>query len=271
MPGAVSHDGRVLGWIRVAIGSIFLIRTTPLLYLFPGLLENHGGPLFGWPAPGWHVAYAGLVLPPLAIEALCIARTMAACLFTLGVFTRSMGLVAAACAYAVYAQEPFAFIFTLHVLYMSTALLALTDARASVALRPSPPQSPSSSLALVRAFVVSIYAWSAIAKLKSSWLSGATLAALYEDRYATGPLADALFTPSRVRMTACAVVIVEASLGPLLLARRTRLAGILLACIMHGLFEVTFHPDVFGWIMTALLLSFFPLRARRYLPQFAPH
>jgi hypothetical protein len=252
---------RRLGVARIAIGVLFLVRTTPLLFLFPGLVAHHGGPLFGWPSPGWDVAYAGLVLPRLVIEALCVIRTVSAALFTIGLATRPAGLVAAACGYAVYAQEPFTFIFTLHVLYLATALLAMTDARSAFALRPVPPESPRSSVLLVRAFLVSIYAWSAIGKMHASWLDGSTLEALYADGHAVGPIADALFTRPHLRVAAAwGTVIVEAALGPLLLARRTRAAGVLVACILHALFEITLHPDVFGWVAVALLVVFFPLR-----------
>jgi len=250
-------EARTLGIVRILVGAIFLIRSTPLIYLFPGLVANHGGPLLGWPSSPFRIGLFGIVLPLIVVKALVIVRGLAALFFMMGVRARWAGIVAALSAYLVYSQEPFAFIFTLHVLYASTLILACTDATAIHAIRPEPVRSPRSSVALVRAFVVSIYAWGAIAKLRPSWLSGRTLYLLYGDRILAGRLADlTLSSVPRARASAIAVIVLEAMLGPLLLMRRTRVIGLVLACGMHAAFEVTAHPDVFGWVMVALLLSF---------------
>jgi len=246
---------RALGYARVAIGIIFLVRTTPLLHLVPGLFENHGGPLYGWPRGELRVAVLGLVLPVLAIKLLVIVRTLGALLFTLGIATRVAGVVAVLAAYLVYAQEPFLLIFTLHGLYLATLLLALTDATAFVALRPTAVRSPRTSVGLLRAFVVSIYAWSAIAKLRPTWLDGTILRALHAEGVILGP--DALFTASGARATAIAIVLAEAMLGPLLLLPRTRAIAIVLACAFHAALEVAAHPDVFGWVMVTLVVAAF--------------
>src|SRR5258706_3394402 len=173
MPALDEQRGRAkiecLGTPRILGGTFFVIRPTPLFYLYPGLLKHPGGPFFGWPDPGWRVAYGDLVLPDPVIWSLVGIRTIAAALFTLGVWARPAGIVAAMAAYLVYAQEPFAFIFTLHVLYLSTFLLATTDAVSVVALVPSPLRSPESSLTLMRCFVASVYFWSAVAKMRGSW------------------------------------------------------------------------------------------------------
>jgi Vitamin K-dependent gamma-carboxylase len=256
------NEVRVLGIIRILIGAIFLLRTTPLLWLFPGLVAHHGGPLLGWPRPGFHIGLFGVVIPTLIIKGLVILRSVAAFSFMVGFRARIAGIIAVIAGYLVYSQEPFAFIFTLHTLYVSTLLLACTDAPSSYAIVPSPVRNPQSSITLIRAFVVSIYAWSAIAKLRTSWLSGRVLSLLYQDRIVEGFLANlTVSTPLRAQLSAIAVVVLEASLGPLLLARPTRPVGIALACTMHAVFELTVHPDVFGWVMVALLLCYVP-----YLP-----
>ena len=169
---ASEGEARRLGALRIFVGALFLIRTTPLLYLVPGLRENHGGPLFGWPDGELRAGFAGVVLPVLAVEVLVVLRTVAAALFCAGIFARPAGIAAALLGYVVWSQEPFSFIFTLHTLYLSTALLALTDAR-----------SPRSSIALMRAFIVSIYAWSALGKLHHRWLDGSVLRTLRDSGY----------------------------------------------------------------------------------------
>ncbi|MFI5300711.1 MAG: HTTM domain-containing protein, partial [Polyangiales bacterium] len=52
------------------------------------------------------------------------------------------------------------------------------------------------------------------------------------------------------------VMIFELSIGPALLARRTRKLAVAAAIMFHLLVELTVHPDVFGWICLVLLFSF---------------
>lgn len=250
-----------LGLARIAIGLLLLVRTTPLLRWFPGLFSHHGGPLYGWPEGGLRAAVFGLVLPTLVIKGLVIARTLAAVSFTLGVFTRASAIVVATAGYLVWAQEPFTLIFTLHVLYLATLLLGVGDAAAVLALRPAPMRSPSSSVTLLRAFVVSIYAWSAVAKLRGPWLDGTILRAEHAEGLLSGPLADRLLASTGgARLTAWSVIGAELALGPLLCWRRTRAHAILAACALHAAFEVTAHPDVFGWVMVVLVAAAFTSR-----------
>jgi hypothetical protein len=189
--------------------------------------------------------------------ALCVFRTAAAVLFMLGLWTRTAGTVAAVAAFVVASQDAFGFKFTLYTLFAGTWLLAISGGGRHFALRLSPPGIAGSSPWLVHAFVASVYAWSGIAKLRVAWLTGETLRALYEGHYLTGTLADVLFaTLGRCRAAAWGVVVTELLLGPLLLVRRTRVAGLVLAVSMHAAYEWTAHPDVFGWVMIALLVSF---------------
>ncbi|HXN30760.1 MAG TPA: HTTM domain-containing protein, partial [Polyangiaceae bacterium] len=148
--------------------------------------------------------------------------------------------------------------------FVGTWLLAIGDGGASFALLPSIPRSPRSSAYLVHSFVASVYAWSAIAKLRVAWLTGITLRALHDSHFLRGALADALFaTPGRCCLAAWGVVVAELALGPLLLVRRTRVVGLFVAAAMHAAYEWTAHPDVFAWVMAALLISFWPRSGRR--------
>ncbi|MGZ3473582.1 MAG: HTTM domain-containing protein [Polyangiales bacterium] len=239
-----SPNIRALGWCRVAIGAIFLVH----------------GPLYGWPRGDLRAAVFGLLLPPLVVKALVIVRTLGALCFMLGYRARHAGIVASLAAYLVYAQEPFALIYTLHVLYLSTFLLACTDATSIVALDPTPMRAPESSVSLIRAFVLSIYGWSAFAKLRTDWTSGSTLSLLYHEGYLTGPLARA-FVPNHARALGIGTIAMEIALPILLMIPRTRASGILLACLFHAALEITFHPGVFSWVMVALLAAFLPRHA----------
>jgi Vitamin K-dependent gamma-carboxylase len=248
---------RALGWSRAALGFLLVVRTTPLINRLPVPLGQMATPLLGWPEHGFRAAWGGLKLPDSLVMTLCVVRTLASILFALGVRTRIAGMAAIGAAFVVLSQDAFGFSFTLYTLFVGTWLLAIGDGGSRFALRPSAPRSPESSVGLVHSFVASVYAWSAIAKLRGAWLTGRTLRALHEGHFLAGPLADTLFaTPSRCAGAAWCVVIAELALGPLLLVRRTRMGGLLLAAGMHATYEWTAHPDVFGWVMAALLISF---------------
>jgi hypothetical protein len=109
----------------------------------------------------------------------------------------------------------------------------------------------------VRAFVASIYAWSAIAKMRAPWLDGTTLGALHAVHFLRGRLVDLATAtgPTRVAASIC-VVVLELALGPLLLVRRTRALGLAAALAMHAFYEVSAHPDVIGLVMLSLLCAY---------------
>jgi hypothetical protein len=110
---------------------------------------------------------------------------------------------------------------------------------------------------MLRAFVASVYAWAALAKLRGDWLDGRTLALFHEEHKLKGPLADlVLATPARCAVTGPAVALGELALGPLLLFRRTRTVGLALAVGLHLGIEWMGHPDVIGWVMLSLLVVF---------------
>jgi hypothetical protein len=180
-----------------------------------------------------------------------------AVLFMLGIRTRAAGAVTALAGFAVLSQDVFGFKFTLYTLFTATWLVAIAGGGRHFALRPSPPDADGSSPWLVHAFVASVYAWAGVAKVHTEWLTGSTLRALYGAHYLTGTAADVLFaTPGRCCAAAWGVVVTELLLGPLLLVRRTRVVGIALALTMHATYEWTAKPDIFGWLMAALLVTF---------------
>jgi hypothetical protein len=244
------------GLARIALGALFLVRTTALANLLPIPLAHVRGPLFGWPEAGFDLAWGGLVLPTSVRIALGVVRTVAALAFLLGIRARVAGLMAGACGFLALSQDPLGFVFTLYVLFAATMALALTDATSRLALVPDPPVDEESSTRLLAIFVASIYVYSALAKLQSEWLSGRTLLALAEDRLLGGFVATLLIDHPGLRSPAAvAVFLVELSLPALLLVPRTRRLAIVVALLLHATFEVAAHPDVMGWVMAALLLA----------------
>lgn len=237
---------------RIALGLVLLVRTTALANVLPIPLAHVRGPLLGWPEPGFDLAWGGLVLPASVRIGLCVARTIAVLAFLLGIRARIAGLVAGTCGFLALSQDPLGFVFTLHVLFAGTMVLALTDTASDAAS----DADEASSTRLLTLFVASIYVYSALSKLQSEWLSGRTLLALAEDGLLGGAIAGALIAHPALRAAAAvAVFLVELALPALLLVTRTRRVGIRVALALHAAFEIAAHPDVMGWVMAALLLS----------------
>jgi hypothetical protein len=228
---------------RSLLGALFLFRTSALSHVAHGIHAPVIGPLLGWPdhAP-LHVAVGGLVLPNAVAIALAIVRTVSALAFTVGYRARTTGLVAAGCGWLALAQDPFGFTFTLHVMFLAVAVHAFA-AKAS-----------GSSYALTRIFTASIYFWSAIPKLNAAWLSGDVLRAYH----ALGLGRSAFFLDVHAGATAITTVVMELAVPVMLLCRRTRTSAVIIACMMHTIIEVLYHPDVFWWLMVVLLVPFWP-------------
>lgn len=249
---------RALGAARIAIGVLFIVRTTPLLAALR-LKELRGSwPLLGWPDDRWHGSPT-IPLPAAAVAGLCIARTTAAVAFMLGVETRVVGLVAGLAGYLVLLQHPFALEATLHLLFLATLLLAFTDAGSAFALRPAAPRAPASGITMMRLFAASIYAWAGIGKLRADWVDGRTLDTLFHQRWLSGSLAAFLLaTAERRAMVAWTVMLGELALAPLLLWRRTRPFGLAAAVAFHVVAQIMGRPGLLGFEMAALLLCFLP-------------
>jgi hypothetical protein len=251
-----------LGWSRIALGTLFIVRTTPIVHALHFPFAIAASPLLGWPDGRW-TGSSWFALAPSIIAFLCVLRTVAAAAFLLGIFARPAGLVAGAAGYLVLLQEPFGFVFTVHLLYLGTLLLALTDAASTLAIVPAKPLAPASGVLLIRLFLASVYAWSGIAKLRFDWLDGRTLALYMADgAFQTGAARTLLATPASRAACAMAVALTELALPVLLLVPRTRKAGLIAAFALHFVIELAARPDLLGWEMGALLLALWPVPAR---------
>jgi hypothetical protein len=248
---------KMLGIARVVFGALVLVRTTPLLAFFRVPYLDGASPLLGWPSGGWHIAAFGLALPAAVVAALCIARTLAVVLFMIGVGTTAAGVAASALGYVVLAQNLMGYVNTLHLLLLGMLVLAVSGAGSRFALWPERAVDPPSGVGLVRALVVSVYAWSGLAKLNRSWLHGDALTQLHLYGVVRGAVADSMLASPSGRATAAwGVAATELALGPLLLWPRTRPVAIAVALLLHAVLEASVHPDFFGFAMATLLLSF---------------
>jgi hypothetical protein len=238
--------------VRLLLGALFVFGTSALSDVASIHARVHG-PLLGWPdAAPVHASI--IALPGAVAMALAIARTIAAIAFAFGLAPRVTGLVAAALGLVALAQDPFGFTFTLEVMLAAVSVFAFAD-----------PKLPRSSVTLVRAFVASIYFWSAIPKLGAAWLGGDVLRAYGAAGMFHGALgALVVRQASAVAITTAAL---ELTLPVLLFWRRSRVLAIVIACIMHTSMELALRPDVFGWLMVILLGAFWPADITRALPR----
>jgi len=235
---------RALAIVRVAVGAIFVARTTPLLAALGFRFAPHA--LFGWPTTRWHVAL--VVLPAWLAAALAILRTLAAVAFAAGWRARASGIFASLAGWLALAGDPLAYVNSLHLLFLATFLVALADVR-----------SPVSSLWLVRALPMSVYFFSAVAKLNAQFLSGRALLDSCDDGYLRGAIARvACASPERAHGTSLFVVVGELAMPIALAFPRTRPIALAAAVFFHLVIETSMHPDVFGWVMLALLVAFIP-------------
>ncbi len=262
VPRAVLDRLDSLGRARVALGAIFLLRTTPLLSPLHISFLTDVRPLLGW--PDGHLHFAPVVAqvsdPLLAI--LCIVRTVAALAFMLGIAARPAGLIAGALGYLTVMQNPGRLNTTEHVLFLGTMLLAVTDAVSRCALYPAPVRSPRSSLFLMRTWIASIYFWAGLSKLRPDWLDGRALGLFWRDGLVRPGLGAALMaTPTRRAIVGSGVAATELALAVLLSFSRTRRLAFFAALGVHAAFEVAVSPDLFGWAMAALLLCFWEPRS----------
>ena len=232
---------RTLRFVRGAVGVVFLLRTTPALHaLGVGWAPAR---MLGWPDGTWKLA--AVAIPPSLVIALVILRTAGAVLFTAGVVTRWAGLVAALAGWVLLANDLTAFLNSLHLLYCATACIALATRFSTKDRR-----------LVLRALPLSVYAFSGLAKLNASFLSGSVLRALHDEGTLRGRIADTVTaTATRAQGASILVVATELALGPLLFFRATRRIGVAVALAFHVVMEVAIGPAVFGWVMVALLLA----------------
>lgn len=255
------RDPTPLAWGRIVLGVLFLLRTTPIA--LPLHVDFSAGtyPLLGWPSAVWHGSFLPFAFPASFGSVLCVVRTVAAVLFALGVWTRGAGLLAGGAGFLVMLDRPFAFDATLQMLFEGTILLALTDAGATLALRPVPAKNPESGILLIRIFVASIYFWAGVAKLRPDWLDGGTLELFHQDGALSGAFADfVLASPTSRMVIACTVAGTELSLPALLFWSKTRKFAPFLALSLHAAIELAARPDLIGWVTGGLLLCLWPQR-----------
>jgi hypothetical protein len=159
---------------------------------------------------------------------------------------RAAGIAAAGAGYLVLAQDRFAFINSLHILFLSTFILSLTVGRPL-----------GSSIRFVSVYLASIYFWAGAAKVQSEWLTGQALAAQAQGGAFAGPLGSLVEGAAMRSVASLVVPVLELAIAALLLADRRRLA-IVLALVFHGVVELVVRPDTLGLTMAVVLVAIWP-------------
>ena len=119
------------------------------------------------------------------------------------------------------------------------------------AIRAVPSVETRASVAAVRWWLVSIYAWAAVAKLNIGWLSGDALALDLRDGTLRSWVGDALADGAVRSGCAVGVVIAEGAIAVGLTVARTRRLTVIAALITQIGFEAAASPGV----MIAVLLG----------------
>jgi hypothetical protein len=255
------HDGDTLGAFRALFGVVLVVQAVALLvqaqahYLAPVLLFPYEG--FGWlPRPSaWALYGVGglLVVAGLGV--------------TLGVWFRvCLATFAAGFGY-VFLIDQTHYNNHYYLLLLVCALLLPSRADRCFGLRAgSSALVPRWSLALIRAQLVLVYAFAALAKLNADWLQGEPLHHWLALRGAGGPFVDLAASRWTALALAYGGLAFDALVGPGLLWRRTRRAACVLAAAFHLSNALLFEIGVFPWLMLASLLLFLePGSVRRAL------
>jgi hypothetical protein len=248
-----SRAERALAAARIVVGALIVVRTTPLVSLLHHPLIDVPRVMIGWPSEGWAIPL-GSGLPEHLVEALCVLRTVLAIAFLLGLAPRAAGIGVGLVGLLVASNDVFASSHTFRLLYGSAIVLATCDCGAVWSVRRTAARDLDASASTVRAWLVSIYAWAAIAKISSGWISGTVLAFDAADGVFRPWVLSTLASPTLRVVAAVAVLASEALIAVLLAVPRATRVAVALAVTAQIAFELVAQPDVFGVVVITLLV-----------------
>ncbi len=218
-----------------------------------------------WPGRGMYVHFAVMGLAALGIMAGMWYRLCAAVFFL--AFTHVFLIDQAYYLNHFYLISLIAFVLVFVPAHRAFSL----DARRRPALRSD--HVPSWTLCLLRAQVGIPYIYGGLAKINGDWLRGEPIGSWLADR-TDFPLIGRFFTHEWAGLAfAYGGLILDLTIVPLLLWKRTRRWAFAAALVFHGLNAILFRIGIFPWMMIAATLLFFePDWPRRVglLPPLAP-
>jgi hypothetical protein len=205
-------------------------------------------------------------------DLLCRIRLALTCLLLLGVLPRLNALLLALVSFSIFAADGFRYLHHLLILSVSVLFLALPHVRGASSDQGEASDSTGSlALLTLRAHVMVAYFFAGLAKCMDSWLSGATLRALHEPAFATGPVMDASVRAVGYAGLSWGACLAELGAPFLLAFRKTRLLGVLSALSLHAFVHATILVSTFGITMAVLLGAFLPTAEERQGPVVVPN
>jgi Vitamin K-dependent gamma-carboxylase len=232
-------DSRPMGIVRAAVGAAALLKLADATLLLTSLARPTA---FRMPR------FAELPMPsPEAMLGLLVLWFAAAVGLLLGWRTRLSGAVLTAVLGLVLALDQQLYASHLYLLFLLSLLLTLADSGAAVSLdarrHGGRPRIPAWPAVLMKVELTIVYAFSAVAKLNPTYLSGAVLAeVLREPGFVALPATWQ--TPGRLALLAWASVVLELVLACGLWSRRWRLPVAGAGVAFHVFIVLALRPAI---------------------------
>jgi hypothetical protein len=230
-------------------------------YLEPALLLKYVG--FGWvgvlPSPLLHAVFGLMVGAGVAVS--------------LGLFYRLACVVFLVAHTYVFLLAAAYYLNHAYLINVLALLMALVPAHAALSLdaRRDPALAartvPAWSVWLLCFLLAVVYLFGGLAKIDADWLAGEPMRHWLEEPAERMPfLAAALRSEATVYVISWGGLAFDLAIVPLLVWRRTRILGVVLAIAFHLANARLFHIGVFPWLMLAATTLFFDPSWPRRLP-----
>ncbi len=245
-----------LAFFRIAFGAILLWEVTR--FFSAGWIEAH------YAAPSFHFRYFGfewVERPSLPwLQALFGVLGVLAALIAVGWWTRAAALLFFVGFGWVFLLEQARYLNHFYLVLLLLLLLAWvpTDGTWSLraALRGERP-APLLALVLLRAQLLIVYGYAALAKANGDWLQGEPLRQWLKGRGDLPLIGSLLLHPATPWFMSWAGLLLDLLAVPFLCWRRTRLAMFLALCCFHLLNACLFDIGIFPWMAIAATTLFF--------------
>lgn len=254
----LSVDCSSLAVFRISFGAILFIECCR--YFAHGWIADYEQPKFffkyfgfewvqAWPGHGMHYHFYIL--------------SVACLLFMLGAFYRvAATLVFIGFTYVFLLDETF-YLNHIYLVCLISFLMIFAPANrlwsVDALLRPKIRRAfvPVWSLTMIRFQMALVYAYAGVAKLDGDWLSGRSIDHLIPQKPGFEALRNFALDPLVSQGIVIAGLLFDLSIVPLLLCRRTRVTGFILATAFHVTNSFLFQIGIFPWMAIAVTVLFF--------------
>lgn len=260
------EDAASLGALRVAFG---LLMAWEVLRFF-----QHGWIWRYYIDPPFHFTYYGFEwvrpLPGAGMYVLFAVMGVLALMVAAGLFFRPAIIGFTLCFAYVFLCEQARYLNHFYLIILVGLLLSVTDGNRWMSLdrrffgRPS--VVPFWQIFLLRAQLFIVYFYAGVAKLNPDWLRGEPLRLWLEGRASYPFIGPLLAQEVSIWIIAYGGLLFDLGIGFLLVYRRTRTLGMVLALLFHATNNFLFRIGVFPFLALAYTLIFLdPDWPRRFL------